>query len=179
MGGGFLVAWRWLSCFLEHFGELGLCLCRADGLPCPSAASSPCCVYNSFLAATEAELQELFEQYGSVSEVHLVLDRCDLPALLGQCVLAICSADQCTHSVQVVARIHRLVGMQGQQEEQGLCTCITSDFAALSAIPCCVRRASKKSKGFALVQFGDPQDAVKAHAGGGPHSAADWTGWGR
>lgn len=56
-------------------------------------------VRNLPYTATEAELQELFEQCGSVSEVHLVLDR-----------------------------------------------------------------ASKKSKGFALVQFSDPQDAVKAHA---------------
>ncbi|PRW58148.1 Multiple RNA-binding domain-containing 1 [Chlorella sorokiniana] len=56
-------------------------------------------VRNLPYTASEAELQELFEQYGSVSEVHLVLDR-----------------------------------------------------------------ASKKSKGFALVQFADPQDAVKAHA---------------
>lgn len=36
----------------------------------------------------------------------------------------------------------------------------------LACFPAC--RASKKSKGFALVQFSDPQDAVKAHAGGPP-----------
>jgi hypothetical protein len=54
------------------------------------------------------------------------------------------------------------------------CRLLPAAFSTLlhlpSALPgplACVptSRASKKSKGFALVQFADPQDAVKAHAG--------------
>lgn len=61
--------------------------------------------------------------------------------------------------------------LPSQQGDQGLCKpCFLRAHHSTQPVPSfetrSPRRASKKSKGFALVQFSDPQDAVKAHAGG-------------
>lgn len=107
------------------------------------------------LAATEAELQELFEQYGSVTEVHLVLDRCAAWAAAGLQLMLDPSAclvkDAITGlsgAVQLSALRHRVrhrAGPQGEPETHGL-PCALQCTALPGSLP---RRAIEETRGHA------------------------------
>lgn len=96
--------------------------------------------------ATESDIAKLFEEYGELSEVHLVKDRSEH---------SVYSSAQPQREPLTPSSTSALSASENKHLALNLKEAISGKF-------CC--RASQRSKGIALVQFMESSDAEAAHA---------------